>query len=157
MKVKSINPLLFIGFIGIFTIGSQFFVNIYSAFYDKKDIYWTHQSHKLPIENTVNSFQVFISGKRLQTHLSENTLFAEDPAGSRYPVVSKDVTARINNWYQVQSRRLTMAVLTGFAFGITLTLFVTGWVQTLIRKKRHNNGSVPGPAEDERIHEHPRA
>jgi hypothetical protein len=136
MNMKKINPLLFIGFIGIFTIGSHFFVNIYTAFFDNKDIYWTHQSYKLPIENTETSFQVFISGKRLQKHLDEHTLLAVDPTGNRYPVVSKDVTARINNWYQVQSKRLAMAVLTGFAFGITLTLFVTGLIQTLVRRKQ---------------------
>lgn len=156
MNMKAINPLLLIGFIGIFTIGSQFFVHIYSAFYDKKDIYWTHQSYKLPIEKTENSFQVYISGKRLQKHLAENTLFAEDANGSRYPVVSKDVTARINTWYQVKSRRLALAVLTGFAFGITMTLFVTGLVQMLIRKRRRDIRSAPDTAQDGRNHENRR-
>ena len=156
MNIKSINPLLFVGLIGIFTIGSQFFVHIYSAFFDKKDIYWTHQSYKLPIENTADHFQIFISGKRLQTHLAENTLFAEDSKGNTYSVVLKDVTARINTWHQVKSRRLTMAVFSAFAFGIVMTLFVTGWIQTLVRKKRLGNRSASGPVQDEQMPEPPR-
>jgi hypothetical protein len=134
MNTKSMNALLFIGLIGVFTIGSSFFVNIYSAFWGNKDIYWTPQSMKLPIEEANNDFQVYISGKLLQKHLTENTLFAIENNGVQYPVVSKDVSVRLNNWNKVRSRILTTAIFTGFSFGITLTLLITGLIQTIAQK-----------------------
>ncbi len=104
-----------------------------------KNIYWTHQSIKLPIEDANNDFQVYISGKLLQKHLAENTLFAIDNNGVQYPVVSKDVSVRLNNWNKVRSRMLTTAIFTGFSFGITLTLLITGLIQTVAKKKKENN------------------
>jgi hypothetical protein len=134
MNIKSINPLLFIGLVGFFTIGSSFFVDIYQAFYGEKDIYWTHQSMKLPIEKTNNDFQMFVGGKLLQNHLSEKTLFAADENRTQYPVVSKDITVRLNNWNKVKTTILTKATFTGFAFGITLTLLIIGLIQTFTKK-----------------------
>lgn len=138
MNIKSINRLLFIGLIGLFTVGSQFFVDVYSAFYGDKNIYWTHQEMKLPLEKTYNDFQLFIAGNPLQKHLSEKTLFAVDKNGIQYSVVSKDVSVRLNNWNNVKSRILTRAVFTGCAFGIAVTLLIIGLIQTLTQKKRNN-------------------
>jgi hypothetical protein len=139
MNTKSINPLLLIGLIGVFTIGSSFFVDIYGAFFGNKDIYWTPQSMKFPIEDANNDFQVYISEKLLQKHLAENTLFAIDNNGVQYPVVTKDVSVRLNNWNKARSRILTTAIFNGFAFGITLTLFITGIIQTVAKKRKEKN------------------
>lgn len=137
MKTKSINLFLYLGLIGFFTIGSSFFVDLYKVFYDEKDIYWTHQSMKLPIEDTSNNFQLFVSGKHLQNHLADKTLFTVDKGGVNYPVVSKDITVRLNNWDKVKSRILTKTVFTGFTFGIVLTLLIIGLAQTLNQRKRN--------------------
>jgi len=134
MKPKSINPLLLIGLIGFFTIGSSFFVDIYRAFYSDKDIYWTHHEMKLSIEKTKNDFQLLIAGKRLQNHLLDKTIYAVDKNGIHYPVVAKDIAVRLNNWNKVKSKILTKVIFTGFSFGITLTLLIIGLVQTFVQK-----------------------
>ncbi len=136
MNIKSINPYLFIGFIGICAIGSQFFADIYGILYGNKDIYWTHNEMKLPLEKTADEFQLFISGKPLKKHLSDKTLFAVDENGVQYPVVFKDVSVRLNNWSQVKSRMLTEAVFTGCLFSVSLTLLITGLIQTVTKRKR---------------------
>ena len=138
MNIKAINTLLFIGLIGFVTAGSQFFVDIYSAFYGDRNIYWTHQEMKLPLDETFNVFQLFIAGKPLQKHLSEKTLFAVDKNGIQSSVASKDVSVRVNNWNNVKSRILTKAVFTGCAFAISVTLLIIGLIQTLTQKKRNN-------------------
>ena len=138
MNTKSINPLLLIGFIGFFTIGSSFFVHTYNAFWGNKDIHWTHQSMRLPLEETKNDFQVYISEKLLQKHLTEHTLYAIDNNGVQYPVVSEDVSVRLNNWNKVRLRSLTFAIFSGFSFGITLTLLITGLIQTVSKKEKNN-------------------
>lgn len=137
MNIKSISPLLFVGLFGFFTIGSSFFVDIYGAFYGNKDIYWTYQSMKLPLEETKNDFEVYVSGKLLQKHLTENTIFAIDNNGMQYPVAPKDVSVRLNNWNKVKSRILTKAILTGFTLGIALTLLITGTIQTFSQKNKN--------------------
>jgi len=144
MKRKFINPLLFIGLIGFFTIGSQFFADVLSVFYGNQDIYWTPRSMKLPIEETNNDFQVFISDKPLKKHLAENTLLAVDQSGKSYPVVSKDVSVRLNNWNKTKSRMLTKAVFTGFGFGIALTCLIIGFIQILIERKKKRALSLAG-------------
>ena len=136
MNKNSINPFLLIGLLGFFTIGSSFFVAVYGAFYGNKDMYWTHQSLKLPLEATGNDFQVYISGKLLQKHLTENTIFVSENNGKQFPVVPKDVSVRLNNWNKAQARILTKAIFTGFAFGITLTLLIIGVIQTFTKKKQ---------------------
>lgn len=133
MFFKNQNPLFLIGLIGSFTIGSIFFVDIYNAFFGDENIYWTHQSMKLSIDETENDFQVFISGKKLKNHLDDKTLYAVDQSGAQYIVVKDDVTARLNNWNKTKSEILTKAVFTGFASGIALTLVIIGLFQTKIQ------------------------
>jgi len=131
MQAKPLNPLLLIGLIGFFVIGSVFIADVLKAFYGDRDIYWTHESMKLPIEKTNNDFQVFISGKLLQKHLSDNTLLSVDANGIQYPVVSRDVFVRLNNWCEFRSRTLIKSIFTGVAFGVFLTLLIVGIVQTV--------------------------
>ncbi len=141
MNLKSMSPLLFIGLIGLFTIGSQFAVDIYSSFFDNRGIYWTHSASPLTLGETRNDFQVSISGKSLQEHLDDRSLIALDPNGTSYPVVSKDASVRRNNWDRIQSRRLTKAVFTSGAFGADLTLLIIGLIQTLARRRAARTGT----------------
>jgi hypothetical protein len=136
MKPKSINPLFLIGLIGFFIFGGSFFIDIYSAFYGDKDIYWTHQEMKLPIETTRNDFEIFIAGKSLQNHLSDKTIYMTDKNGMQYPVVAEDINVRLNNWNKIKSTILTKTTFTGVGFGITLTLLIIGLVQTFTQKRK---------------------
>jgi hypothetical protein len=136
MNKKPINPLLLSGLILLFTIGPIFITNVYRAFGRNQNIWWTPSSLALPAEKTRNDFQLFIGGKLLQKHLSEGTLFVLDKEGEKYPVSSKDVRVRLNNWYKTRSNFLAKAVSTGFAFGIAITLFVVGLIQTFVQKRK---------------------
>lgn len=134
MNVKSMNPLLLAGLIGFFSIGSSFFIDLYRAFYAPQNIYWTHQSVKLPLERADNTFQLFIGGKLLQKRLAEQTLLAVDENGVPYALFPEDITVRLNHWEKVKSAILAKTAFTGFALGITLTLLITGLIQTILRK-----------------------
>jgi hypothetical protein len=144
MSTKSINPLLlFIGMIGVVTLGSSLYADLTQVFYGEQGIYWTHKDMPLPLEKTGENFQIFIGGKPLQDHLNGKTFFAADGELVPYPVLAKDVTVRLNNWPSVKARILTKTTLTGFAFGINLTLMIVGLVQTCLaclqRKKKAGN------------------
>ncbi len=134
--MRFINPLLFIGMIGVVTIGSSLYADLMQVFYGEQGIYWTHKDMPLPLEKTGENFQVFIGGKPLQDHLDEKTFFAADGELVPYPVASRDVTVRVNNWPSVKTRILTKTTLTGFAFGVNLTLMIVGLVQTCLQRKR---------------------
>jgi len=58
---------------------------------------------QLPIEDSKGKFELFISGKPLQKHLADGSLFVLDSKGEQYRVVSKDVTIRLNNWNKIKS------------------------------------------------------
>ncbi|MCI5139639.1 MAG: hypothetical protein D3922_14795, partial [Candidatus Electrothrix sp. AR1] len=130
--MRFINPLLFIGMIGVVTIGSSLYADLMQVFYGEQGIYWTHKDMPLPLEKTGENFQVFIGGKPLQNHLDEKTFFAADGELVPYPVAARDVTARVNNWPSVKTRILAKTTLTGFAFGVNLTLLITGLVQACL-------------------------
>ncbi|MCI5222774.1 MAG: hypothetical protein D3924_08915 [Candidatus Electrothrix sp. AR4] len=142
MNKKSINPLLLIGMIGVFTIGSSLTADLIQIFYGDEGIYWTHKDMPLPLEKTKNTFEVFIGKKRLQDHLDGKTFFAADGELVPYPVLSKDITVRVNNWHKVKSKILTKTTFSGFAFGVNLTLMITGLVQALLQRKK-NVADVP--------------
>lgn len=133
MKKKTINPMLLIGLIGlvgVVTIGNNLYADLMLVFYGDHDIYWTHKDMPLPLEKTGNSFKVYVGEKPLQDHLNGKTFFAADGELVPYPVASRDVTVRMNNWPSVKAEILTKTTLTGFAFGINLTLMIVGLVQT---------------------------
>ncbi|MCF8083452.1 MAG: hypothetical protein K9M96_10170 [Deltaproteobacteria bacterium] len=139
MKNMKLNPLLLIGAIGFFTIGSQFAAQIGRAYWGNQDIWWTPRNMQLPIQDTQNHFRLFISGKRLQGHLDDGTLFAVDSRGDQYRVVSKDITVRLNNWCQVKTSILGHALMLGVPFGIVLTLLTVGLFQTFGKKRNPDN------------------
>jgi len=141
MKNKLINPLLLIGMIGVFTTGSSLTADLMQVFYGEQNIYWTHKDTPLSLEETGESFQVFIGEKRLQEHLNGKTFFAADGELVPYPVLAKDVTVRVNNWPDVKARVLTKTTVTGFLFGVNLTLMIVGLVQVILRWKRKKGNS----------------
>jgi tetrahydromethanopterin S-methyltransferase subunit B len=135
--MRYISPLLFfVGMIGVVTLGSGLYADLMQVFYGEKGIYWTHEDMPLPLEKTGENFQIFIGGKPLQDHLDEKTFFAADGELVPYPVASKDVTVRVNNWPSAKAQILTKTTLTGFAFGVNLTLMIVGLVQTCLQRKK---------------------
>ena len=138
MNSKFTNQFLMIGLLGLFTIGVSYFIDMYSAFYGDKDIYWTHEKMKLPIEKTENDFQLYISDKPLQKYLYEKTLYVIDESGTKYSVAAKDISVRLNNWNKIKSTILTKTTFTGFAFGITLAFLIMGLVQVYNQKRKSN-------------------
>lgn len=146
MRTKSINPLLLIGMIGVFTIGSSLTADLMQVFSEEQreqDMYWTHKDRPLSLEKTGDRLQVMIGGKPLQDHLDGKTFFAADGELVPYPVTAQDVTVRVNNWPAVKARILTKTTFTGFAFGVNLTLMIVGLVQTCLQRRK-NTGKNTG-------------
>jgi hypothetical protein len=141
MNKPKINPLVFIGLIGMFTIGTNFTVQLHRAFWGNQDIWWTARTMQLPIENSKNNFELSISGKSLQKHLSDGSLFALNNNGEQYRVVPNDLTIRLNNWNKVKSSILTNAIISGVIFGIVITVLVIGLIQVFGQKKRSWRGT----------------
>lgn len=133
---KRINALLLIGLIGTLTIGTSFVVDVYRAFWGENRIWWTPQALRLPIEETRNHFELYIAGESLRKHLSEGTLFSVDEKGEQYRIVSKDISVRLNNWDKVKASILTNTTMSGFGFGVAITLLVIGLIQVLAKKKK---------------------
>jgi hypothetical protein len=129
MKQRRMNPLLLMGLIGVFTIGSTLAAQVYRAFWGDKGIWWTPPGMSLKVEETGNDVAISIGGKLLQKHLAEGTLFAVDPNGTQYRVVSRDVGVRLNNWERVKASLLTTATLSSFCFCVSLTLLILGLIQ----------------------------
>lgn len=134
------------GIIGIFTIGSNFFIQIYRAYLGNQDIWWTPRTMQLGIEEAKDNFKLYISGKPLQQHLTDGNLFILDNDGGQYRVVSKDVTVRLNNWNKVRSSILANAIINGVFFGIILTVMVIGLIQVYRQKKWFVNNPTGGDA-----------
>ena len=144
--MRYINPLLFIGLIDVVTIGNSLYADLMLVFYGDHGIYWTHKDKPLPLEKTGDRFTVFIGKKPLQDHLQGKTFFAADGELVPYPVLTKDVTVRVNNWPSVKAEILTRTTFTGFAFGVTLTLTIVGLVQTCLtcfQRNRKKGGNRP--------------
>ena len=134
------------GLIGMLTIGTNFAMQIYRAFWGNQNIWWTSRTMQLPIEDFRDNLELFISKKPLQKHLADGTLFALDNNGEQYRVVSKDITVRLNNWNKVRSSILENAIISGVAFGIVITVLVIGLIQVCRRKKRFANKPAGGDA-----------
>lgn len=133
---KRVNGLLWIGITGMLIIGTSFFVDVYRAFWGDNTIWWTHQGNPLPVEKTRDKFELYIGGKLLQKHLSEKTLFSVDKNGTYYPVISKDIAVRLNNWDKIKSSILTTTIATGFGFGAATALFFVGLAQCIADGKK---------------------
>lgn len=126
MKKRQGNNILWVGLVGTLIIGGMFFTDVYQAFWGNRNIWWTHQDMKLNIEQTRDSFELYIGGQLMQKRIAEGTLFSLDKNGKQYPVVAGDITVRLNNWHKVKSTALANATVSGFALGVVVTLLVTG-------------------------------
>lgn len=135
MNKKGINPLLLIGIIGIFTIGSNFMVQLYRAFGENRDIWWTAKTMPLRIHETRDSFKLSINGKNIEGHLSEGALLTLDENGAYKPIKSADVSVRLNNWNKVRASILINALITAVFFGASVTVFIVGLFQVLKRRR----------------------
>jgi hypothetical protein len=136
VEKRRINVYLFIGLIGVVTSGSTLFTHLYQAFWGNEDIWWTPAQLRLTVEETGDRFQMSIGGKALRKHLKDGTLFAVDPDGVHYRVVSKDVGVRVNNWDRVRGTLLSGALTTSFVFGVSLTFMIVGLADWVKRRKR---------------------
>jgi hypothetical protein len=136
MANKRINPILWIGLIGTLTIGTSFITDAYRAFRGDHRIWWTPHAMMLPVEETRGNFEIYIGGKPLQKHLSDGTLFSVDKNGKQYPIVSKDIAVRLNNWDKIKASILGHTTMSGFAFGVAITLLVIGLIQSFNHGKQ---------------------
>jgi len=135
---KNSNTLVWIGLIGMLTTGTNFGISVYRAFHEDTGIWWTHHSMKLPIEQTGNSFEIYIGGKLLSKHVSEGTLLCVDKNGEQYRVVSGDIGVRLNNREKNSVSILTHGIFGAFFSGISITLLITGLIQVFARKKKQS-------------------
>ncbi len=145
MNQPRVNPLVLMGLIGVFTIGSNFAVQVYRAYWGNQGNWWTPRTKSLSLEESRDVVRLSISGKRLQEHLEDGSLFARDDEGNSYRVVARDVSVRVNNWHKVKASILTNALVTGVAFGVVMTVLVIGLVQ-VIRRRGAADGSEGGYA-----------
>jgi hypothetical protein len=139
---KQLNIYLSIGILGVFVFGSMFIGDIYEAFYGSASIWWTHQDMKLPLEKTKDQFEIWINGKLLQKRLEDRSLYVVDADGNQYPVVSKDVGVRINNWDSRQAEILKFALVRALITGICLGFLLAGIFE--IFRDRKARSRLPG-------------
>lgn len=133
---KPVNTLLWIGLTGTLLIGSSFVADVYHAFWGDHSVWWTHRDMPLSVEKTSDYFELYVARKPLQRHLSEKTLFSLDNNGNQFPLVSEDITVRLNHWDKVKSSILTNTTFSGFGLGVSMTLFVIGLVQSLPHSRK---------------------
>lgn len=134
MQKRRINALLWIGLMGTILIGSGFFIDVYQAFRGDNGIWWTHQDMRLSLEETKDNLELYIGGELLQKRLSDRTLFTFDKDANQYPVVSSDITVRLNNWANIKASILMRTTISGFALGAAITLLVIGLIQFFCHK-----------------------
>ena len=134
MRKTKLNALLIIGIIGSFTCGGNLAVQIFRAFGSNQDIWWTAKTMPLTIDQTKESFELSINGKTIQKHLSEGTLLALNNEGNQKPIVSGDISVRLNNWNKVRASILTNSLLSGVLSGASITMLIMGLIQVLNRR-----------------------
>ncbi len=125
---KTHNPVLFIGVLGLLTIGSALASNLAEVFWGNRDIWWTHAAMPLALNQTSDRFQVIVAGKPLNDRLQTGQLFLQQDDGALVPLVAADVTARVNNWQEESARKLLFAVPEAFIVGACVMLVAWGLV-----------------------------
>ncbi len=134
MRKTRLNALIIIGIIGSFTCGGNLAVQLFRAFGQNQDIWWTARTMPLTIDETEESFELSISGKTIQKHISEGTLLAANDNDDQRPVVSGDVSVRLNNWNKVRASILTNALFSCLLFGASIAMLIIGLIQVLNRR-----------------------
>ena len=138
-KTKKTNALLLIGLIGIFVFGTHFSIFYGKAMFGNKDMWWTPLSLSLSLDETKNDFRLLISGRTLQQHLQEETLFVDDPQDTTYKIVPEDIRVRLNNWNKVKASFLNSSVYAAFMLGISLACLIMGIAGYFKRKPSKEN------------------
>ena len=133
MTQTGIRALINLGLTGVLVIGSILAVQLYSAFGADENIWWTADTMPLKLDETKNSFELFIKGKSLQNQISDGNLLLNQE--NTAPVSSSDITARVNNWYKIKSSTLSFTLLSSFLFGTFLTMLVIGIIQNMKSKR----------------------
>jgi len=128
MRKTRLNALIIIGIIGSFTCGGNLAVQLFRAFGQNQDIWWTARTMPLTIDETEESFELSISGKTIQKHISEGTLLAANDNDDQRPVVSGDVSVRLNNWNKVRASILTNALFSCLLFGASIAMLIIVYV-----------------------------
>ncbi len=131
---KHFNPYLFIGLIGLCTVGIGFGINLYQIFYADHNHYWTPYTMQLPFDESTDRVIILINQKPLQRHLENNQLFIHDQSGEYQPVSRNNIRFQFNNWYEVKSNLLTTTVFIAVLFGCVLMSLVIGVIELLTRK-----------------------
>jgi hypothetical protein len=134
MQQKKLNALFLIGMIGVFTVGSNFAIQLYRAFGEDQNIWWTARTMPLKINETKDLFELFINDKSIYEHLAHGTLLIRRGSNVNAPISSGDITVRINNWYQVKSSILANALTSCFLFSACLTTLIIGIIQIISKK-----------------------
>ena len=131
------TPLLSFGITGLLVFGSIFASQAIEVLWANRDMWWTPADKKIPFEKTKNSFVLFIDNKTLEEHLADGSLFIRDNNTTQYQVVTKDVSARLNNWHEVKDSMLTSALFSAFCTGASFTCLCIGLIE-LRNRKRHS-------------------
>jgi hypothetical protein len=89
---------------------------------------------------------VFVNDELLQSRIERGALLAIDPEGKTYPVVSKDVAVRLNNWHKTKASFLHAAVFSALLLGLSLMSLVVGAIQCFGNNKALANKPDAGDA-----------
>jgi len=136
MKETFRNEVLWIGLTAAIMIGTGFFVEVYQAFWGDRNIWWTHQDMKLGIEQTKDTFELYVAGSPLEERLKGRDMLLMDEEGVTHPLAAKDITVRLNNWNKHKADLLTHTTVSGFLFGVAVALLALGLIQSFNQRKR---------------------
>jgi hypothetical protein len=131
-----IRGIMLAGIIITFIFASHMIADLFQIYKGDKNIWWTHRDMRMSLGEASANFELYISGKSLQRHLSEGTLFAKDNQDQTYKVVAKDVTARMNNWYRRKASLLEKTLWSSFCAGVGIAFLIAGLVMRYTVKER---------------------
>ncbi len=137
-----LNALFLIGLIGTVVFGFHFGLQYGRALWGDRDIWWTPMAMAIPLQETRQTFNLFVSGELLQNHIERGSLSATDSKGRSYPVAADDIKVRINNWYKIKASFLHFAVFAGILLGGSIACLIMGTIELF---KKRKNPNLPQP------------
>lgn len=126
MKGTGFHPLFLAGLIGSFIFGSSLLVDLFKVYFEDQNIYWTPEKMSLKLEETGNSFQIFIQKEELKKMIANGSLYVLGDEGTYKSIKVDEMKIRLNNWYEVKSSILVRSVFTAFFFGISISMLIIG-------------------------------
>ena len=133
------NPLLLVGLIGTSILGSSFVADLAALTYGNREIHWTHQQMRLPLQALQSSAELYLDGQPLTQLLEQGRLLLRQPDGSTQSIGGDGISVRVNNWPTVRAGILSRAVWGGFGTGIAVTLLAMGISHSLRRQPLDDN------------------